>query len=306
MKFIKPNFWKTNNLIVYLLWPLTFITNLIILFKNNKKSYNSQTKSICIGNIYLGGTGKTSLVIKVNEILKKKFKTFVIKKYYKNQIDEQKILGNKTRLILPKRRIEGLRKIERSKNSIAIFDDGLQDKSIKYKISIVCFNSFSAIGNGKLLPAGPLRESMSSLNNYSAVFINGKKNYNLEKKIKNYKKSIKIFRGKYILKNKNNFNKKSNYLAFCGLGTPESFFDLLRENSIKVKHKMIFPDHYNYSLNDIKLIKELSSKKNLKIVTTEKDYIKLKNINKFKIICAEVMLKIDKPNNFKKFLLDSL
>ena len=47
-------------------------------------------------------------------------------------------------------------------------------------------------------------------------------------------------------------------------------------------------------------------KKNLKIVTTEKDYIKLKNINKFKIICAEVMLKIDKPNNFKKFLLDSL
>ena len=72
MKFIKPNFWKTNNLIVYLLWPLTFITNLIILFKNNKKSYNSQTKSICIGNIYLGGTGKTSLVIKVNEILKKK------------------------------------------------------------------------------------------------------------------------------------------------------------------------------------------------------------------------------------------
>ncbi len=306
MKIIKPNFWKTNNLIVYLLWPLTIITNLILFLKKNKTVYKPKINSICIGNIYLGGTGKTSLVIKINEILKKKYKTFVIKKYYKDQIDEQKLLKKNTRLILPKNRIEGLLNIKKSKKNIAIFDDGLQDKTIDYTISIVCFNSFSSIGNGKILPAGPLRENLSELKNYSAVFINGKKNIFLEKKIRNYEKKIKIFRGKYILKNKKDFNIKSKYLAFCGIGTPESFFNLLKNNSIKVENKLVFPDHYNYNLEDVKKIKELALENNLKIVTTEKDYMKLKKYKNFKVDFTEIDLKIYKFSFFKKFLISNL
>ena len=92
------------------------------------------------------------------------------------------------------------------KNSVAIFDDGLQDKSIKFNLSIVCFNSLIGVGNGRLLPAGPLRESLSELKNYDAVFINGKKNSKLLKKIKFYNKNIKIFSGQYVLKNKKNFS----------------------------------------------------------------------------------------------------
>ena len=87
MNLLKPNFWKDNNIIVFLLWPLTLITKLIIFIKNIKRTYYPKVKTICVGNIYLGGTGKKQLVIKINEILKKKYKVYVLRKNYKDQID---------------------------------------------------------------------------------------------------------------------------------------------------------------------------------------------------------------------------
>ena len=306
MNLIKPNFWKSNNLIVFLIWPFTLITRLFILIKNNKFPYKSKINSICVGNIYLGGTGKTPLVVKLNEILKKKYKIFVIKKNHKDQIDEQKLLKKKTNLIISKSRVEGIKRLEKNKKNIAIFDDGLQDKSISYKIKIVCFSSISGIGNGKLIPAGPLREDLSELINYDAVFINGKKNKYLINKIKQYNKNIKIFSGRYILKNKKDFNLKSKYLAFCGIGTPENFFNLLNENKIKVQESIVFPDHFNYKFSDINNIKKLAIKKNLKIITTEKDYVKIKKFKKIKVKFANINLHIYKKINFKKFLLKVL
>ena len=306
MNLLKPNFWKKNSLIVFLLLPFTLITRLIIFFKSINSSYKPNISTICVGNIYIGGTGKTQLVLKLDEILKRKYKTFVIKKYYRNQIDEQKLLAKNTNLILPIKRIDGIKKIENSIKNLAIFDDGLQDKSIKYSTSIVCFSSISGVGNGKILPAGPLREDLSKLKNYNMVFINGKKNTDLIRKIKKYNHKIKIFSGKYYLKNKKEFNSKSKYLAFCGIGTPENFFYLLQENGIKLAKKIIFPDHFNYKNSDISKIKELASKNNLKIVTTEKDYMKVKKYKKFKTKFTNVDLNINNIYNFKNFLIKNL
>ena len=95
MKIIKPNFWRTNNIIVYLLYPLSLLTKIYNSLKRNNFSYEPKIKSICVGNIYLGGTGKTQIVIKLNEILKKNYKPIIIKKYYKNQKDEQMLLQKK-------------------------------------------------------------------------------------------------------------------------------------------------------------------------------------------------------------------
>ena len=106
MNLLKPNFWKDNNIIVFLLWPLTLITKLIIFIKNIKRTYYPKVKTICVGNIYLGGTGKTQLVIKLNEILKKKFKVYVLRKNYKDQIDEQILLRKKTNLVISNKRVE--------------------------------------------------------------------------------------------------------------------------------------------------------------------------------------------------------
>ena len=306
VKIIKPKFWDKNNIIVFFLFPLTLITRLIILIKKSRNKYKSKIKTICVGNIYIGGTGKTQLVVTLAGLLKNKYKVFTIKKKYQNQIDEQKLLADKTNLILPDSRVNGLKQIKSSKNNIAIFDDGLQDKTIEYDLSIVCFSSISGIGNGKLLPAGPLRENLSEISKYDAVLINGEKNKILEKKIRCYNQKIKIFYSKYILKNKRNFTYKGGYLAFCGIGTPENFFNLLKENKIKVSEKIIFPDHFDYNDKDINKIKKIALSKNLKIVTTEKDFMKIKNFKNHNIKFTNVDLNIKNKLNFKKFIFNYL
>ena len=103
MKFKKPKFWdyKKPNLIAYLLTPLNLfirINNIILNIKPKKKYRN--IKTICVGNIYVGGTGKTPTVIKLYEIFKKnKLKVSTAKKFYSDQTDEHTILRNRAEFI---------------------------------------------------------------------------------------------------------------------------------------------------------------------------------------------------------------
>ena len=96
MNLKKPKFWdyKKPNFISYILYPVSLLIKLKNLFKKKRKN-NFKIKTICVGNIYLGGTGKTSLCIKINQILSKKnIRSCFIKKHYTNQKDEQKLLAN--------------------------------------------------------------------------------------------------------------------------------------------------------------------------------------------------------------------
>ncbi len=98
MNLKKPKFWdKENpNIYAYLLYPISIILSLIRLLKKIKQKQKPKIKTICVGNIYLGGTGKTSLSIKINQIFKeKKIKSCFVKKFYENQTDEQQLLKKK-------------------------------------------------------------------------------------------------------------------------------------------------------------------------------------------------------------------
>ena len=157
MKLNKPKFWdyKKPNIISYLLWPISVIIQIIHFLRSviqHKKKYSS-IKTICIGNIYLGGTGKTSLSLKIQKILEeKKIKTCFVKKYYPNQIDEQKILEKNGKLFTASNRQTAINEAIKQGYQIAIFDDGLQDFSINYDFSFVCFNNINWIGNGLPIP----------------------------------------------------------------------------------------------------------------------------------------------------------
>ena len=100
MKIKRPIYLDTVNLISIILLPLTFFTFLFNYLKKLSPKVKFKVKTICVGNIYLGGTGKTPLVIKINSILKKKYKTAIIKKNYLDQKDEQKILKKKWKFIM--------------------------------------------------------------------------------------------------------------------------------------------------------------------------------------------------------------
>ena len=311
MKLKKPNFWdyKKPNFFAYLLIPFSYLMLLINLLKNKKPSKIQGIKTICVGNIYVGGTGKTPISIKINKILNNlNFKTAFIKKNYFDQIDEQKILSSNGKLFCEKNRIDGVKKAIEDEIDIAIFDDGLQDKQIGYDISFVCFNIKSWIGNGLLLPSGPLREHLKNLKKYDAVFLNGNgENIStIQNILNNIEPNLKIFEALYLPLNIEKLDQNQNYLAFSGIGNPDSFKETLKKNKFKIVKTIDFPDHYNYSDQDIIKIKEAAKSLNAKIITTEKDYIRLNKFNSDNIEYLEIELKIVNEKELINFLKEKL
>ncbi len=280
MNLKKPKFWdhKKPNTLAYLLVPISYLFKLPRLFKRKSKIKKTKIKTICVGNIYLGGTGKTSLSIKINEILnERKIKACFVKKFYFTQLDEQKLLESRGKLFTSSKRLDAINLAENEGYELAILDDGLQDDSIKYDLRFVCFNNINWIGNGFTIPAGPLRENIDSLKNYKHVFLNG----NLENlddiKDKLYKlnSNINLHVGKYVPLNVEKFNKDINYLVFSGIGNHQTFVSMLREYKFNIVKDIEFPDHYKYNDDDINKIQKLSSDLNCQIITTEKDYLRL-------------------------------
>ena len=172
MKLKKPKFWDYSkpNLIAYLLLPVSILLQKFRTLQK-KEVRKLKIKTICVGNIYIGGTGKTSLCIKINEFLtKKNIKSCFVKKYYEDQVDEQKLLQNKSEIFISKNRIDALHKAEMKGYDVAILDDGLQDSSINSDLNFVCFNNINWIGNGLTIPSGPLRENINILKKYNHIF----------------------------------------------------------------------------------------------------------------------------------------
>jgi len=309
MKLKKPKFWdyKKPNFLSYFLLPLTFpvILNNFYLGLKNRVKIKQKTIKICIGNIYVGGTGKTPLTIKIYQILSiLNYNTATIKKFYRDQIDEQKILDQKTKLYCLKSRNDALMEAIQDNIDVAIFDDGLQDRSVNFDLKFVCFNNIKWIGNGLLIPAGPLREKITSITKYDAVFINGnrKDNTNLKSLIKKYNKDIHIFESFYRVTNIDKFSISEKYIIFSGIGNPESFKETLIKNNLNIVKEIIFPDNHNYSHDDLYKIKLEAKNLNAKILTTEKDYIKIKSNENYDINFLKIELEIEDERKLINFL----
>ena len=308
MKLKKPKFWDYNkpNLTAIIFYPIAFLIKLVNYLKTEPEKNNFKIKTICIGNIYVGGTGKTSLCIELNNILKKhNMKSCFIKKFHRDQIDEQKILKNNGKLFLSKKRIEAIKKAESENYDIAILDDGLQDNSIKYDLNIVCFNNQNWIGNGLTIPAGPLRENIQNLKKYTHIFLNGNlENFeNIEQEILKINSKAKIYLGKYEPINLKEFDKKDSYLVFSGIGNHKTFVSMLTNYGIDVLKDIEFPDHFQYEKNDIDKIVKEANNLNCKIITTEKDYLRLENLETNEIKFVKSKIKILDEENFLKIIL---
>ena len=126
MIFKKPLFWdlKTQSVLSVILFPLTILTNINNFFLAiSKKKIDHKIFSICIGNIYIGGTGKTPLTIKLYQILNKNHKGVVVgKKFYPSHVDEINLLKKKVRVIIKKKRNLIIQEAVKSNNKVIIFD----------------------------------------------------------------------------------------------------------------------------------------------------------------------------------------
>ena len=309
MKLFKPKFWDKKNLNMFsiVLLPLSFILQILISIKNKLvKTKKLNIPIICVGNIYLGGTGKTPLSIELSSILTKLGKKpAILKKNYKDHFDEINLIKkNLNNLILNQNRYEGAKTALENNYDVLILDDGLQDKSVFKNLNIVCFNSPQLCGNNLTIPAGPLREPLNKIKNYEIVVINSNDESELEffkKEIKKLSPNISIYHSKYIVDIqviKKLYNKK--IYAFAGIGNPDNFFKLLTDNKLDLQKRVSYPDHYNFSRNELKEIISFAKKNDLELITTEKDFFRIKDLGFKEINFLPIFLKIEEKEKFIK------
>jgi tetraacyldisaccharide 4'-kinase len=307
------------------LLPFSIVWILLSLIKKNfVKRYKSHLKVICIGNLSIGGTGKTPFSIQTYKILETLgYKPVFLTRGYRgltkgpilvNKSHNHKDVGDEALLlskvgttIVSSNRCIGAKYIENLKKNydIIIMDDGLQNYQLEQDIKLLLIDKKLLFGNGYCIPAGPLRQTITQgLKKIDAIIFTGDgdtKDINL-----NFINNIQNFDTKLELK-KTFKTKQNNFLAFCALGNPIKFFNTLKKNNFKIVLTKSFPDHYEYKNKDINTLKEEANNRNLKLITTEKDYVKIDDKeNEISVLPIEINFSKADGNKFKSFLKEKI
>ncbi len=313
----RPLFWdKSGTIYALFLKPLGFLYAYTIRRRFEKSvPYQPKIPVICVGNISVGGTGKTPVclaiaewyqrhgyrVVFLNHGYKSKLQNVVVDtSRYDSQMlsDEALLLAQKAPTIIDRNRGRGVATAEKMGADLVIMDDGFQNPTVIKTLSLLVFDGRKGIGNGCCLPAGPLRETLEQgLKRADAVVIVGQDETGLEKKIQEQFSDTVILKGQLVpfcLKN----HSIKRAIAFAGIGCPDKFFDMLRHYNIELEKTYSFSDHHHYSLSDLQEILLYKGT----ILTTPKDAIKLPKEVLDRVTVIEAPFIFEKEEEWDIFL----
>lgn len=268
-----PWWFLRKNIVAILLLPISWIYYLVgrvVFIVRSINPMRSRRKIICVGNIFAGGVGKTPIVRAIAQYLDA---PIVMRGYKKNKNsgdcgDEANMLARAGLNVHVGDRKSNLILLNNQNQEIGpiVMDDGLQNPTIKKDVSIIVFDQALGYGNGFLLPAGPLRQPKRAAKKADAIIVI---------KNKKTKKNFKLPDNVPVFYAKNQtvspYDDDVKLVAFAGIGYPKKFFDSLHN----VVAKRAFPDHYQYTDDDINKLMMLAEKKGAKLITTEKDWVRL-------------------------------
>jgi tetraacyldisaccharide 4'-kinase len=323
---ILQKIWYNKNvfftLLSILLLPFSFLYFLIFYIKQTLTIENEfSTPIICFGNINIGGTGKTSTLLSLlPELIKVKPKLVILLRGYKGTIksthkvdpnhdttltvgDEALLYANSFKTFISSNRSKAIKEIIKSENpDLIILDDGFQDKRIKKNKNIILINGNRGLGNGLLLPTGPLREIPSlALKKTDIIILIGEDCTDFKSRYQNQINKKDLFTGK-IVSLENGLNK--NFLAFSGIGNNESFFNTLEKNSYNLVKKLSFPDHYQYKNKEIEGIISTAKQNSLIPITTEKDINRISTLLQNQIKYLKIKIEIDNKDDLINKILE--
>ena len=310
-----PKFWlQKNSLTSLILLPLSLFYKLGFFIKKILvKTQKVDLPIICIGNIIAGGAGKTPVALALGEFLKKNNFEFcyltrgyksnnnrvlMIENFYQFDVenigDEAKLLAEIAPTCIAKNRFFGYKKIRENKKFQAIImDDGLQNFQLEYALKILVIDSKIAFGNKRLIPSGPMRQSLAEVaKNIDLFIIIGKKNLAIEEEILQQNSEAKILSAQIFASNLDKFINQ-NIVAFCGIAYPQKFFDFIKNNGLNLIETKIYADHYQYKIEDLEGIYQEALSKNLKLITTKKDWVKFPKIFQEKIDYLDIKLEFE-------------
>ena len=300
---MKTPWWFLHKTpLAFLLLPVSWIYYLVgrcVYLLRKICVYKSRRPIICVGNILAGGVGKTPIVRQIAEFLDAPVVMRGYKKSAKtgNIGDEAVMLARSGIQVHVGDRKSNIILLDKQSddNTPIVMDDGFQNPKIKKNISVLVFDQSLGYGNGFLIPAGPMRETRRAIKRADAIIVirnaRPRKRFVLPTDIPVFYATNKTV---------SPYGAREKLFAFAGIGYPKKFFASLQN----VVGKKSFADHYQYTDDDLKKLMNLAARRKAKLITTEKDWVRLPDAARDEIKYAKLETIID--DNFWQWLGDKI
>lgn len=332
---IQNKFWRKKKLINFVLVPLSclyYIAYLCDYYLFNKPS-KIKIPVICIGNIIVGGSGKTPFAIQLARIcMKNNLKVAFVAHGYKANLgsgscilvdnkkhnhldvgDEALLLSWIAPTYLSKSRYKAALAAQGNGADVVFLDDGLQDNSIYKDLSFLIINASYGFGNNFMLPVGPLREpARSGMAKIKAVVLSATDQSEISRFQELYPALWKdIQKNKFAIdsiteaENLAEINNAS-YVVLTGIANPERFISLIKSKAINIINHFIFPDHHCYLEKELEKIYSVAEQNNCLVLTTAKDFVRLPKKYHLKTKVLNIKLNITQKQELEFFLIDCI
>lgn len=292
-----PSFWyQSSSLWQTLLSPLSAIYQTAQTISSaHRNRQSAPIPVISIGNVTAGGSGKTPVAIAIAHLLRQHnlfMNPFFVTRGYGGTIkkpelisektspslsgDEAQILCRHAKTIVARNRYEGAVYAHDVGADIVILDDGLQNRYVNPNLSFCVVDGIYGFGNEQLIPAGPLREPIAqAISRIHAMIRIGPDRANIAKHLPS---TLPVFSARFEADTSHINLTSSPYIAFCGLGLPQKFYQTLSDLHANIISTHDFADHVHYKYEDIDHLVRLAQKHSVRLITTEKDFVKIKHV----------------------------
>jgi tetraacyldisaccharide 4'-kinase len=299
-----PDFWHRGGAMSALLAPLGALHGLSVAWKaRHAKPYRAKARVICVGNLTAGGSGKTPVALEIGGQLRAKGKKvfFLSRGYGGSETgpaevtpgagaaqmgDEALLLSQVAPTIVAQDRAQGAALADSHGADVIVMDDGHQNFTLTKDLSLVVVDGENGFGNRRMIPAGPLRESVrQGLKRADAVIVMGYGNPDLE----GYQGPVLNAR----LVPEDDFLKGKRIFAFAGIGRPEKFVATLKTTGALVMGTQFFDDHHPVRPGELAALRDRA--RGALLVTTEKDFVRLAERDRAGIAALKVRAQFDDP-----------
>ena len=311
-----PEFWDRNDgWLSRLLAPLGRLYGASVEWKRGHATpYRSAAAVICVGNLSVGGTGKTPIAIEIARRLQAKARAPVfLTRGYGGRLhgpiqasldnsaaavgDEPLLLRQAAPVVVARDRGQGAHLAEHLGDTI-VMDDGHQNFVLQKDLSLIVVDGETGFGNRRVLPAGPLRESVAQgLSRADAVIVVGDGEVDLEGFARPVLRAHLVQQGAALA--------GTPVIAFAGIGRPDKFFHALERQGAQIVAAQPYADHHAYTQSEIARLKSKARAQGAQLVTTEKDFVRLTPSQREDILALPVRAVFDRPDALDA-LLDSL
>lgn len=315
-----PKFWyiKKDSFLSNSLYPLSLIfrlgTKLRNLISREKKT---KLPIICIGNIVIGGAGKTPVALKIGSMLKEAgYNPHFVSKGYgglernnalvkdwhspKSVGDEPLLLSEIAPTWIGNDRNKSFELANENGADCIVMDDGFQNPALQKDFSIIVINAEQGFGNRRVIPAGPLRESINrGLSRTNLIITIGEM---LDTVINKIPKHIPVIGANFKIREDDLMLKGKRVTAFAGIAYPKKFFNSLKLVKANIVDEKSYSDHHIYTEDDLLYLAEIANKNNSILVTTKKDFVRIPKLFRSLVRTIDGFIQLDD----EKLLLEIL